>query len=190
MKHLREKGLIRLYRRRRGRGCWRFRWFVHRLFALPFAPPHMIKRVYRELRRVVKNLIRMNPKVRAFVVYFERHWLFRPSRPVSVWNVYNVHSHRTNNNMEGTHRRFLDIFGVNTNLWRFVELLQQYVEAKMLEEGRHRQGRPPVRRRRYYREQEARLATLKALYELSTKSVEDTVNFVSSVSHIFRYRVM
>jgi hypothetical protein len=186
MKHLRSKGLIGLYKRRRGRGFWRFRWFVHRLFALPFAPPHKVKRVYRQLRLVIKDLIRTNTKVRAFVVYFETYWLFRPSLPVNVWNVYNVLSHRTNNNIEGTHRRFLTIFGVKANLWHFIELLQQYEHAKMLEEGRHRQGRPPTKRKKYYRDQEARLATLKALYQLSSKSVEDTVNFVGSVSHLFR----
>jgi len=53
----------------------------------------------------------------------------------------------------------------------------------MLEKGRHRQGRPPDRRQKHYREQEARLfATLKALHELSAQSVEDTASFVSSVS--------
>ncbi len=190
MKHLRSKGLIGLYKSRRGPGFWRFRWFVHRLFALPFAPPDKVMRVYLVLKRTVMGLIRTNPNVKAFVVYFETYWLSRPSQPFSMWNVYNVHSHRTNNNIEGTHRRFLSIFGVNANLWRFIEILQKYEHAKMLEEERHRQGQPPTHRKRFYRDQEERLATLKALYELSPKSVKDTVNFVSSVSHIFRYQVI
>ena len=146
-------------------------------------------RVYRVLRRRIQSLINRNRKVFAFVEYFEKYWLFRPSQPVSMWNVYNVASHRTNNNLEGTHRRFLEIFGINLNLWHFAEFLQQYVHAKMLEERRHRQGQPPAKRLKKYRDQEERLATLKALYELSSKSVEDTVSFVGSVSHLFRHRI-
>ncbi len=83
--------LIGLYKRRRGRGFWRFPWFVHRLLALQFAPPNKVLRVYLVLKRTVMGgLIRTNSNVRAVVVYFETYWLSRPSQPISVWNVYNV----------------------------------------------------------------------------------------------------
>jgi hypothetical protein len=186
-KHLARKGLISLYRRRRGRRHWLFRWFIHRLFALPFAPPTLVRHVYKALKKKIRSLLLRDPKVALFVRYFEKQWVYKRSLPRSAWNVYEVRSHRTNNNIEGTHLKFLSVIGVRANMWLFLELLQQYEEIKMLEEARHRKGFPPTRRRKKYRDKEARLASLRDLFEMSLKTVRDASNYISAVSKLFRY---
>lgn len=111
----------------------------------------------------------------------------RQSQPLTTWNVYDVLSHRTNNNLEGTNRLFLYLFGINLNLWQFVEVLQNLDEVKMIEEESHKRGHPPTKRWKEYRNREASLASMRALYELTGRTVDDTVNYISRVSSLFRY---
>ena len=106
---------------------------------------------------------------------------------MTTWNVYDVLSHRTNNNLEGTNRLFLYLFGINLNLWQFVEVLQNLDEVKMVEEESHKRGHPPTKRKKQYRDREASLASMRALYELTGRTVDDTVNYISRVSSLFRY---
>jgi hypothetical protein len=143
----------------------------------------MVRPVYEALKAKIAALIRRNRKVRAFLRYFERQWMSK----VTIWNVYDVLSHRTNNNLEGTHRLFLTLFGISPNLWRFVEVLQSIDEVKMMEEERHKLGHPPTKRKRQYREKEESLAAMRALYEVTGKTVGDTLNYISRVSSLFRY---
>ena len=166
-----------------------WRWFVHRLYALPFAPPRMVRRVYEVLKTKIRSLIRRSENVRAFLRYFENEWLNKQSQPLTVWNVYRLRSHRTNNNLEGTHFMFLALFGVRPNMWQFVEVLQGHEEVKMVEEERHKRGHAPSKRWKMYRDKEERLANLRRVYRLTNRNVIDTFNYVSSVSKLFRYNV-
>ena len=153
---------------------------------LPFAPPDLVRPVYEALKEKITGLIAKEENVRSFLAYFERQWM---SKPVEIWNVYDVLSHRTNNNLEGTHRLFLTLFGISSNLWQFVEGLQNLDEVKMMEEERHKRGHPPTKRWKNYRDKEASLASMRALYEATGKTVEDTVNYISRVSKLFRYDI-
>ena len=143
----------------------------------------MVRPVYEALKEVIAELIEANQNVRSFLQYFERQWMSN----VTIWNVYDVLSHRTNNNLEGTHRLFLTLFGISSNLWQFVEVLQNIDEVKMVEEERHKRGHPPTKRWKKYRDKEASLASMRALYELTGKTVDDTLHFISRVSRLFRY---
>ena len=147
----------------------------------------MVRPVYEALKAEIAGLIRRNQNVRSFLRYFESQWMSKPSQPLTVWNVYDVLSHRTNNNLEGTHRFFLTLFGISSNLWQFIEVLQNFDEVRMVEEERHKRGVPPTKRWKEYRETEASLASMRALYELTGKTVDDTVNYISRVSSLFRY---
>ena len=55
--------------------------------------------------------------------YFERQWLHRI--PLIMWNVYRCNI-RTNNHLEGWHRRFNGIVGkYHANLWQFLTCWMQ-----------------------------------------------------------------
>jgi hypothetical protein len=141
-----------------------------------------MRRVYKALKAEIADLIAKNKKVRAFLRYFERQWM-----PLTACNVYDVLSHRTNNNLEGTHRLFLILFGINSNLWQFVEVLQNLDEVKMVEEESHKRGHPPTKRWKKYRDREASMVSMRAFYEITGRTVDDTVNYISRVSRLFRY---
>ena len=181
-------GLIGEYNRQDGPDPWKWRWFIHRLYALPFAPTRKVRRVYARLKAEISDLIRRSARVRAFLAYFEQYWLSR-QRSLTIWNLYGVLSHRTNNNLEGTHYLFLALFGLRPNMWQFAEVLQGHEEVTMVEEERHKLGHAPAKRRKEYRDKEARLKSLRDVYKLTNKSVTDTFNYVCSVSKLFRYNI-
>ena len=76
----------------------------------------------------------------------------------------NLNHHRTNNDIEGWHRKLLSIVGEAPRLWKFLRRLQVEYRAMDAELTQMQGGQVIVRRRAKYKRIDASLRLLKLQY--------------------------
>jgi hypothetical protein len=117
--------------------------------------------------------------------YFTKTWINDedepPLFPISLWNHYRNPDERTNNNGEGYNKRINNNFGIDPNIWKFIQLLK-IEESKsndqvnlIDEEIRKSRGRNVKDI-----ERDKDIAKLKADYALKTITVEQHLDSLSS----------
>ncbi|KAJ8298556.1 hypothetical protein KUTeg_023899 [Tegillarca granosa] len=72
---------------------------VRKLLALPFLPVQEVRHAFATVTSSVND-----DKVMELVDYMERNWIDGATFPIPTWNVFQV-ADRTNNDLEGWHRR-------------------------------------------------------------------------------------
>lgn len=151
--------------------------------SLPFLKLTDIVNVYTQLRTSYEAIVLPVPvpDLTTFFTYFEDTWLngsplLRPDK----WCVFDLTSHRTNNNVEGYHAELGRRMGNRKSLWSFLEELQReenriHFDIQLEEHGIH-----GTTRRAAYRQLEARRAELRLDYinHLSTP-----LQYVQRVRH-------
>ena len=94
---------------------------IRELMSLGFVPIVYVREVFDILRR------RSLPQLAELLLYFERQWLLQT--PATMWNVYGV-SRRTNNDLEGWHRRFNGTVSKHhPNIFALIEAIMREQDA-------------------------------------------------------------
>ena len=118
--------------------------------ALPFLPATVIPSTFDSELEFSENSVR--PELQAHIDYVRRNWVDSEVWPPSTWSVY-LQPTRTNNNVEGWHRRLNGKAGHSKlNLYQLVQLLRTEatladVGVKMMSEG----GAARLQRKKYKR---------------------------------------
>jgi hypothetical protein len=149
------------------------RMTVRQLMGLGFLPLAIVRHNFHILRQTAHQAL--DPLFQ----YFERQWL--QQTPLIMWNVYRCDI-RTNNHLEGWHRRFNGIVGkYHANLWQFVKCLRDEQDATDLAEQQFAAGFQIARpTSRIYRDVQNRIERLTQRY---TNGEANAVQFLEGVAH-------
>ena len=114
-----------------------FSLLMRSISALAFVPEVDVAQAWNDLETEIRNLYNNNG-VDAVLDYFEDTYVGRQRRgrprgtpmfPINVWNMVDRTEEelpRTNNHIEGWHRRFsLNCDSVHPNIWKFIESLRR-----------------------------------------------------------------
>jgi hypothetical protein len=145
---------------------------VRQLMALPFLPAAVIRSTF--------NLLQSTSDVRLAQLfqYFDQQWLV--SLPVTLWCVADIDV-RTNNALEGWHRRLNGLLGRHhPNVWACITLLQEEQAASDVTIQQILAGRVVNRRRVAYRECDQRISRLRERYQRGTVTATE---FITGVAH-------
>lgn len=179
-------GLVSAYKEEDGN----FAMSVRSLAALAFVPEQDVETAYEELISHEE----FDQRVQPIADYFEDTWIGRPNRhgprrapiyPIRLWNVYQRTlngEHRTNNNIEGWHRRFQSVIGCfRPSIFRCINALkieQKHCEAQ-IERLVAGQGAPP--RKRKYKQLDERISRIVHQYASRT-----TFQYLRGIAYNFK----
>lgn len=126
-----DKGLATEYKKRRGAHK-----FIRKLLCLPFLPAEHIAPVFDDMEDIAPD------RYTGLMRYIRRTWLTNPLWPVECWSVYGM-SVRTNNDVEGWHRRLNVRAGGTPPFYLLIRLLHAEAQvasrnAELVSEGRLR----------------------------------------------------
>ena len=150
---------------------------VRRLMALGFAPFRRVPTAFVEIET------RSPPRLQPLFQYFRQQWLIS-IRPI-MWNVYGE-SLRTNNDLEGWHRRFNGLVNKHhPNLWHFTTILlteqaatdvviQQIAAGQQVQVGNAK-----------YNKLNARIKRLHERYVANSITVMELITGIGHVLHQF-----
>lgn len=145
---------------------------VRQLMALPFLPAVVIRNTYHLLQAAA------DARLAPLFNYFNHQWLV--NTPVAMWCVADMDV-RTNNALEGWHRRLNGLLGRHhPNVWRCITVLQEEQAASEVTIQQIVAGRVVNRRRVAYQESDRRIDRLRQRYQRGTLTA---IDFVSGVAH-------
>jgi hypothetical protein len=119
--------------------------------------------------------------INTFLAYFESNWMESQKR--RLCNLFNVddNTHRTNNDIEGYHRKLNDDFKNKSNLWTFIGQLKRQQLFKELEVEKLLRDRNPSRApSRWALQKERDLASAKILY--TTEGFSSPMDYLKIVA--------
>lgn len=111
-RHVQNLGLATTYQRDQGTNS-----FIRKLLALPFLPASHIKDIFIALRDL-NSADHLEP----LLDYIEQRWIDSTIWPIADWCIYGQ-SVRTNNDVEGWHRRLNTRAGISPPFYNLVKLL-------------------------------------------------------------------
>jgi hypothetical protein len=145
---------------------------VRQLMALPFLPTVVIRNTYNLLHAAG------DARLAPLFHYFNNQWLV--NTPVVMWCVADLDV-RTNNALEGWHRRLNGLLGRHhPNIWRCITVLQEEQAASEVTIQQILAGHVVNRRRVVYRESDRRIDRLRQRYQRGTLTAIDFVTFIFS----------
>lgn len=181
-----EFGLTNAYREEDGR----FARSARSLAALAFVPVPDVCSSFE----ILVNDSQFDSRVQPIVDYFEDVWVGRlqttgqrrqPTFLIPIWNMYHRTingERRTNNDVEGWHRRFQSAIGCkNPSVFKCIDALK--IEQKRHESRIHRlnSGEQPNPRKRKYRDLNDRILDLVTKYE-----ERERVSYLRGIAHNFQ----
>jgi hypothetical protein len=145
---------------------------VRQLMALPFLPAVVIRNTFNLLQAA------SDPRLGALFQYFINQWLV--TTPVAMWCIADMDV-RTNNALEGWHRRLNGLLGRHhPNIWQCICMLQQEQAASEVTIQQILAGHVVNRRRVAYRECDRRIHRLRDRYQHGTITA---IDFISGMAH-------
>ena len=134
---------------------------------------------------------------RPILQYFENNYIGderdngngrrNPLFPIPVWNMHQRtldNLPRTNNHVEGWHRRFQsDVGAYHPNIWKFLEVLKREEALTHVQIVQNQAGHNPPVQRAVYRNVQQRLHNLVQQYHPN----RDTIGFLRSIAHNFNF---
>ena len=144
---------------------------LRQVAALAFVPVDDVLKSF-ELLTETEFFVENETLLQPFMDYFEDNWIGRPQsrrrqtrrKPtfdVNLWNTFAAtteDSARTNNSVEGWHRRFVALIGSHhPSLWKFIEKLKEEHAHTTFLLNQATAGTPPPQKRRKYRDLDQRL---------------------------------
>jgi hypothetical protein len=104
------------------------------------------------------------PAFLTFMTYFTDNWMTTDAQ-IRSFNVYHLDDHRTNNDLEGWHLRFLTLLRNQYGFWAFIKSIQNEQRATEIVVAQSNAGQRIVRLpSRKIRAREAAMANMKELY--------------------------
>ena len=173
-----------------------FALHVRMIPALAFVPSDQVvdvfERVSDQITRIYADEVDL---MNQLLIYFEDNYIGRLRRnapraaaifPIQMWNMFNRTQQempRTNNNIEGWHRRFQGICNCfHPSFWKFIEMLKKEQSLNRLAIVQAEAGHPPpAQRRRYVNCNERILAIVDDFPN------RDTLQYVRSIAHNLQF---
>lgn len=158
------------------------------LCALAFLPEADVIDGFNELTDVVQE--NFEDDFDGLLNYFEdtyigrvrRNRRGRPLFPINTWNMFNRTNDelpRTNNNVEGWHRRFsLQVSSCHPTIWKFIDLLKEEENFVRVEIVQQLVGHAPQAQRRRYRDCNQRILTIVEDYQN-----RDRIQYLRAIAH-------
>ena len=184
-RHIQRLGLVTAYRERDGK----FALSAKSLAALAFVPVPDVYAAFTELL----SSSSFDPRMDEVVEYFENTWIGRlsalgsrqdPIFEVQLWNVYERTKngeYRTNNNVEGWHRRFQSVLQCsNPTIFKCIDAIK--MEQKRYEDviARLNSGESPPPQRKRYKEANVRIERI-----VNSYNGHDFVTYLHGLSQNF-----
>ena len=96
--------------------------FLRKTAALAFVPTKFVRLAWQGIKASAPSHL---PRIEEFIEYFESTWLVG-SFPLSMWNIHDNDEYRTNNHVEGWHKRLKSLVGkAHPNIYEFVEVIKK-----------------------------------------------------------------
>ena len=96
--------------------------FLRKTAGLAFVPIRFVRLACQGVKASVPAHLQ---RIEEFVEYFESTWLVG-SFPLQMWNVHENQDYRTNNHLEGWHKRLKNLVGkAHPNIYEFVEVIKK-----------------------------------------------------------------
>ena len=96
--------------------------------ALAFVPEDAVEEAFESMTDHIST------NIQPIRYYFEETFVGRSVCCLHIWDIYDrtvQEHHRTNNNIEGWHRRFQSVIGgCHPNIWKFLDVLQNYQDLQ------------------------------------------------------------
>ena len=139
---------------------------VRMLVALAFLPVAQVVAAFEAITPTMAH------EIQPIIDYFEDNFIGRPLRQgrrppqfaIAVWNQFDraqAFLPRTNNHVEGWHRRLqVNIGGHHPNFWHFLTVLQKEQSLTEMEHAQLLTGQPPPPQRKRYQDCNARILAL------------------------------
>ena len=145
---------------------------IRMLMALSFAPVALVRNAFATLTAGADQ--RLVP----LFDYFQDQWLVRT--PVPMWNQYQE-SKRTNNDLEGWHRRFSQVVSKHhANIWQLIGAFRDEQSATEVTMAQIAAGQIVQKRNKTYEMIQKRIETLTRHYRRGNIAL---LEFVKGVSH-------
>jgi hypothetical protein len=140
--------------------------------ALPFLPVAVIRNTFNLLHAT------SDARLAPLFGYFSQQWLV--AIPTTMWCVADMDV-RTNNALEGWHRRINGLLGRHhPNIWHCISILQEEQAASEITIQQLLAGHVVNRRRVAYRESDRRINRLRQRYQTGGINATD---FITGVAH-------
>ena len=164
------------------------------LCALAFLPEADVIDGFNELTDVVQE--NFEHDFDGLLNYFEdtyigrvrRNRRGRPLFPINTWNMFNRTNDelpRTNNNVEGWHRRFsLQVSSCHPTIWKFIDLLKEEENFVRVEIVQQLVGHAPQAQRRRYRDCNQRILTIVEDYQN-----RDRIQYLRAIAHNIAFQL-
>ena len=150
--------------------------FLRTTAALAFVPIRFVRLAWQGIKASAPTHL---PRIEEFVEYFESTWLVG-NFPVQMWNVYENEDYRTNNHLEGWHKRLKCLVGKShPNIYEFVEVMkkeQTATEVLMLQLSA---GASAPKRSAKSITMDKKIKELKDRFEKNSVSLEEYLHGVS-----------
>jgi hypothetical protein len=158
--------------------------FIRQMMALANLPILVLRHSYTALLERSAAITTLYPPLADLATYYQDTWL-NGAFPLRMWNVY-AENTRTNNAVEGWHNRLnRAVRRHHPNVLDLVEVLREEQAAIDTTVEAARQGVPPPRRRRKYREIDERLQNLRADFTDGTLNPERFLYLCRNTVHNF-----
>lgn len=170
-----------------------FDQFARSIMALAFLPidddyggTDMIINTYNELCTRYRQQLGIaqfaTADMHTFLQYIENQWLNNANIPISMWNVWERHADRTNNNVEGFHNRINLNIGNHKSLSVVcTKLIREQQHYELLRAQLHQGGQQVIRRSNTFVRLQAKIVPTKVAFYNSFYA--DPLQYVVRVSH-------
>lgn len=121
-------------------------------------------------------------KLVAYTDYLLTNWV-EGGHPIHLWNHHESKNFRTNNNVEGYHRKLNRFLQNHPNIWKFIEFIQGEDQEMVDKFNKCVNGTLRLRARKSKDiNQDLNLANLKIDYMQTDQSVDDLQEYMSKLS--------
>ncbi|CAG2240451.1 unnamed protein product [Mytilus edulis] len=153
--------------------------FIRKLLALPYLPSDHIRPAFTEMLQTTATA---SPQIKQLMTYLQRTWFNNTVWTVQQWSVHRL-SVRTNNDVEGWHRRFNGKAAHNhLHFYKIVPAFQQEAKTVSITQQLVSEQQLSRYQRDTYKQLQGRLTSLWDQYEEDSIRTSD---FLRSVGHLY-----
>jgi hypothetical protein len=157
--------------------------FIRRLFCLPFLPPQHIQPVFNSILALDTPATPMPIPLRQLLDYINATWIQSTLWPPACWSVFN-RSIRTNNDVEGYHRRLnTKTHRHNLPFYQLVELLHSEskfvdIQAQFISDDKLKRDQ-----RQHFKQQQAKMFSM---WDDFSSDKLDSLDLLREISKVYK----
>ena len=149
--------------------------FVSKILALSLCPVRFVRVAWSAIKAAAPQVSNINELCR----YFENTWL-NGEFPIPSWNHHETEGPRTNNHLEGWHRRMNGIAGKkHPNIYELVELFQAEQASTEVTIEQLGAGGAVRRRGKFYRVKDRSIQRIRERFNNGTYTLEEYIDNLS-----------